>query len=244
MSTRSTELLRGWARSADGLNTYHVLLATHRDALPPEELMLSLSALASLHNLSSSTEPDGMAPSEVVQLIDVDRLLNGYVDVHDSQAVLRDMVWSFFRALLHALPSGTHPLYVQFFDSALAAVGSSEQNPDRTLDHYWMKLLRPAPVSHADAVAQVWDDAQSLPAPTRAHMRHTDVEQSWDTKVDGETEDGTSCSSTSTGVGSATLVQHKKGEHGVTSQGNRTSLPLWKRLLGGLGFQSCGGRCR
>lgn len=163
---RFTELLRNWARSADGVNTYHVLLTTHRDALPPDELMLSLSGLGSLHNLSCSTEPGDLAPLEAVQLIDIDRLLNGYVDIHNSQAVLQDMVWSFFRALLHALPPDASPPYVQFLDSALAAIGSSEQNPDRILDHYWMKRLL-SPVSHADAVAHVWNDTQSLPALSR-----------------------------------------------------------------------------
>lgn len=137
--------------------------------------MLSLSGLGSLHNLSSSTEPGDLAPSEAVQLIDIDRLPTGYVDIHNSQAVLRDMVWSFLRALLHALPPDAYPPDVQFLDSALAAIGSSEQNPDIILDHYWMKRLL-SPVSHADAVAQVWNDAQSLPAPVRAPIRHADIE--------------------------------------------------------------------
>ncbi len=140
-SARLTELLHEWAWSADGINAYSLLLASHRDALAPEELMLSLSALASLHNMSSSTGADESKPSEPVQLIDVDHLLNGCGTIQSRHAVLRGMVWSFFRAVLYALPPDIYPPYVRFLNSALAAVSSSDQNSDRILDHYWMKRL-------------------------------------------------------------------------------------------------------
>jgi len=44
ISMRFTELLHNWARSVDGINTYRCLLKILRDALPPDELMLSLAA--------------------------------------------------------------------------------------------------------------------------------------------------------------------------------------------------------
>ncbi len=125
------------------------------DALAPDELMLSLSALTSLHDISSSTGADESEPSVPVQLIDVDRLLNGCDTIQNRHAVLREMVWSFFRAVFYALPPDIYPPYVRFLNSALAAVSSLDQTPDRILDHYWMKRLLHS-LSHADAVAEVW----------------------------------------------------------------------------------------
>jgi len=48
------ELLRGWASSVDGFNIYYYLLTTLRDPLPPDELMLNLAALVSLHERGRS----------------------------------------------------------------------------------------------------------------------------------------------------------------------------------------------
>ncbi len=141
IGTRFTKLLHEWARSADGIDAYSLLLAIHRDASAPDELMLSLSALSSLHSIRSSTEPDESEPSEPVQLIDVDHLLNGYRAIHSSHAILRDMMWSFFRAVLHALQVDGYPPYVRFLNSALTSVSSSDQNHDRIRDHYWTKRL-------------------------------------------------------------------------------------------------------
>ncbi|KAL9125039.1 MAG: hypothetical protein Q9217_005700 [Psora testacea] len=71
--------------------------------------------------MSSSTGADESKPSEPVQLIDVDHLLNGCGTIQNRHAVLRDMVWSFFRAVLYALPPDIYPPYVRFLNSALAA---------------------------------------------------------------------------------------------------------------------------
>ena len=174
ISARLTELLQEWAWSADGINAYSLLLATHQDALAPDELMLSLSALTSLHDISSSTGADESEPSVPVQLIDVDRLLNECDTIQNRHAVLREMVWSFFCAVFNALPPDIYPPYVRFLNSALAAVSSSDQTPDRILDHYWMKRLLHS-LGHADAVAEVWEDAQLLPAPVRLPVEHGDT---------------------------------------------------------------------
>ena len=184
-SARLTKLLHEWAWSADGINAYSLLLASHRDALAPEELMLSLSALASLHNMSSSTSADENKPSEPIQLIDVDHLLNRRNTIQNRHAVLRDMVWSFFRAVLYALPPDIYPPFVRFLNYALAAVSSSDQNSDRILDHYWMKRLLHS-LSHADAVAEVWEDAQLLPAPVRLPVDHGDTQNRPSTLVESQ----------------------------------------------------------
>jgi len=239
ISKSFTDLLQDWARSADGIKTYNVLLAIHRDALPPDELMLNLSALVSLYSISKNNNSDDKEPSERAQFIDVDRFLKGEITIQDSQVVLRDMVWSFSRAVLHALSPDRYPPYVRFLDSALAAVGTSEQNPDRIMDHHWMKRLL-SRVRHADAVAQVWNDVQSVPAPPK---KHTEIEKRLSAVFDGKAEDETSNYSTiSTRAGSMPLVKHTKDGYNLYSHERRTSLPWWRSCLRALGFGSCGGR--
>lgn len=159
ISTRFNELLHNWARSVDGVDIYRCLLKTLRDALPPDELMLSLAALVSLLHMSRSIKPDDMEPVERVQLGDVDRFLNDFDPAHNTQAILRGMLWSFFCAISHAIVPESYPSYMRFLDSTLAAVTTSEQSPDRFLIHYWMKRLL-CSLSHVEAMAQVWNDAQ------------------------------------------------------------------------------------
>ncbi len=153
ISMRFTELLHNWARSVDDINTYHCLLKTLRNALPPDELMLSLAALMSLRNMSRSTKPDDMESAERVQLEDVDRFLNESDPVHNTQAILRGMVWSFFRAISHAIVPDSYPSYMRFLNFTLAAISTSKQSPDRFLNHYWMKRLL-CFLSHVEAMAQ------------------------------------------------------------------------------------------
>ena len=152
ISTRFNELLHNWAGSVDGVNTYRCLLKTLRDALPPDELTLNLAALVSLRNMSRSIKPDDMEPAERVQLGDVDRFLNN--SAHNTQAILRGMLWSFFWAISHAIAPDRYPSYMRFLDSTIAAVTTSEQSPDRCLNHYWMKRLLGS-LSHIEAMAQV-----------------------------------------------------------------------------------------
>jgi hypothetical protein len=116
--------------------------------------------------MSRSIKPDDMEPAERVQLGDVDRFLNEFDPVHNTQAILRGMVWSFFRTISHAIVLDSYPSYMRFLDSTLAAVSTSDQSPDRFLNHYWMKRLL-CSLSHVEAMAQVWNDAQSLPAPVK-----------------------------------------------------------------------------
>jgi len=241
-STRFTERLYDWTRSADGINTYQTLLTTHRDALPPDELMLSLSALSLLQNISSTTEADDMASSEPILLTDFDRLLNGHRTIQSGHAVLRDTVWSFFRAILYSLSQDDRPHYTRFLDSTLAAVSTSKENPDRILDHYWMKRLR-SPMSHADAVAQVWDDAQSLRACGRSSTKHTETEERFSDLIDGKAGNETSnYSIKSTRVGNMPLGKHTKDEYSVYNRKRHASFSWWSTILGALGLGSCGGR--
>ena len=120
------------------------------------------------------TEPDDTESPEPVQLVDVHRLLTGENAISVNQAILRDMVWSFFRAVTHALLPEAYPLYVRFLDPALAAVSTSEQNPNRILDHYWMKRLL-TPLSHVDAMAEVWKDVQSVPTPVGPSVMYAET---------------------------------------------------------------------
>ena len=194
--------------------------------------MLSLLAL---HGITRSAEHEDIEPSKPVQLIDVDRFLNDYGTIDNRQAILRDMVWSFYRAASHALSPDKYSLYLRFLDSALAAVSTSEQNPNRILDHYWMKRLL-SPVSHADAVVQVWEDAQSLPASVKSPMKHTEIEKRLSDFVDGKAGDERSNYSTkSTRVGNMPLVKHTKDEYSVYNHKRHTSLSWWSTILRALG---------
>jgi hypothetical protein len=110
------ELLHGWSNSIDGLKTYHCLLENIRGALLSEELMFCLSALVALHNIMSSIRSDDANSSEPVRLIDVHCLLTGEITISGNQATLRDMVWSFSRAVTYAL-SPEDSSYIRFLDS-------------------------------------------------------------------------------------------------------------------------------
>ena len=208
VNRKFAELLRDWVRSTDGIKTYHSLLETNRDALPPDELMLSLSALAVFQSMRRGTEPDGKEPPERVQLIDIHRLLTGENTSPSDEAIVREMVWSFFRTVMQVLPPDTYPSYVRFLDPALAAVSTSEQNLHGIMDHYWMKRLRFS-LNDADALAEVWKDVQSVPSPVRPSMKYTKSEKQ-STIVDGKGEDETSnYGTTFTRVDKIPLVVHR-----------------------------------
>lgn len=186
-----TELLHKWSISTDGIKTYHCLLKITQDALPSDELMLSLSALVALRCILRGTGSDDTESSEPVQLVDVHRLLTGENAISVNQAILRDMVWSFFRAVTHVLSPDAYPPYIRFLDPALAAVSTSEQNPDRILDHYWMKRLL-TPLSHVDAMVEVWKDVQSAPTPIGPSVKYAEIEKRLSIIVDGKAGNETS----------------------------------------------------
>lgn len=232
VSRKFAELLHDWARSTDGIKIYHSLLETNRDALPPDELMLSLSALAVFQSMRRGTEPDGKEPPERVQLIDIHRLLTGENTSSSDEAIVREMVWSFFRTVVQILPPDTYPSYVRFLDPALAAVSTSEQNLHGVVDHYWMKRLRFSS-NDADAIAEVWKDIQSLP-------QYTGIEQRLSITADGKTRDETSdYNTTSTQVGNRPLVKQIEDGCGLDNPGNHTSLPWWLTFLRVLGTGVC-----
>ena len=236
VSRKFTELLHDGSIFTDGTKTYHCLLKITQDALPSDELMLSLSALVAFHSIMRGTEPDDTESPEPVQLVDVHRLLTGENAISVNQAILRDMVWSFFRAVTHALSPDACPPYVRFLDPALAAVSTSEQNPDRILEHYWMKRLL-TPLSHVDAMAEVWKDAQSVPTPVGPSVEYAGIEKRLSIIVDGKAGDETSNYSTpSTQVDNIPLVKQTEDRCGIYNPGPHTSLPWWLTFLKVLGF--------
>ena len=241
VSSKFAELLHDWARSTDGIKTYHSLLETNQDALPPDELMLSLSALAVFQSIRRGTEPDSKEPPERVQLIDIHRLLTGENTSSSDKAIIREMVWSFFRTVVQVLPPDTYPPYVRFLDPALAAVSPSEQNLHGIVDHYWMKRLRFS-LNNADALAEVWKDVQSVPSPVKPLMKYTKSEKQ-STIVDGKGEDETSnYSTTSTRDDKIPPVMHTNEEYIAHNPERRTSLPGLGTFLGLWRFGICGGR--
>lgn len=72
--------------------------ASAQDALEFDELMLSLFALVALYKIMRSIKSDDKISPEPVRLTEVHYLLTGEIAISDNQAILRDMVWSFFRA--------------------------------------------------------------------------------------------------------------------------------------------------
>lgn len=242
VSRKFTELLHDWSISTHGIKTYHCLLKITQDALPSDELMLSLSALAALHSLMRGTESDDRESPKPVQLVDVHCHLTGEKAIPVNQAVLRDMVWSFFRAVTHALSPDAYPPYVRFLDPALAAVSTSDQNHDRILDHYWMKRLL-TPLSHGDAMAEVWKDVQSVPTPVRPPVEYTGSEKRLSIIVDGKAGDETyNYNTTSTQVDNIPLVKQTEDGCSIKNPGHHTSLPWWLTFLRVLGFGICIGR--
>ena len=222
-----TELIHNWSISTDGIKTYHCLLKTTQDALPSDELMLSLSALVALHSIMRGTESDDTESPEPVQLVDVHHLLTGENAISVNQAILRDMVWSFFRAVTQVLSPDAYPPYIRFLDPALAAVSTSEQNPERILDHYWMKRLL-TPSSHVDAMAEVWKDLQSVPTPVGPSVKYAEKEEGLSIIVDGKAGDETSNYSTpSTQVDNIPLAKQTKDRCSIQNPGHHTSLPWW-----------------
>lgn len=211
VSRKIAELLHNWSISTDGIKTYRCLLKITQNALPSDELMLSLSALAALHSIMRGTESDSSETLEPIQLVDVHRLLTGEKTTPINQAILRDMVWSFYRAVTQALSPNAYPPYFRFLDPTLA-VSTSEQNHDKILDHYWMKRLHNS-LSHADAMAL------SITA-------------------DGKTRDETSDYNT-TQVGNRPLVKQIEDGCGLDNAGNHTSLPWWLTFLRVLGTGVC-----
>ena len=144
-------MLHEWTRSEDGGQTYNCLLEDFQQPLAPEELILTLIALISFHCMKHSTEPEDEQQSQHVQLVDVDRLCSVHGCVQSNQAILRDMVFSFSRVIVHGVDLSLYSSYMRFLDPALAALSTAEQSHDRILDHYWLKRL-PSPTSHSDAI--------------------------------------------------------------------------------------------
>ena len=223
VSRNLAEMLHDWATSTDGIKTYHTLLDTSRDALPPDELMLSLCALAVFQSMRRGTKPDGNEPPERVQLIDIHHLLTGQNTSPSDEAIVRETVWSFFRTVVQVLPPHTHPSYIRFLDPVLTAVSTSEQNLHGIVDHYLMKRLRFS-LSDVDALAEVWKDVQSIPSPLRSSIKCTNSGKQ-SAILDGNDGDETSNYSTiSTRVDNIPLVKHTKDEYIVHNPERRTLL--------------------
>jgi len=167
------ELLHSWAISDYGFKVYHRLLELLQHPLPPEELMLHLEALVLLCKMSARTECDDMEPPQRVCLVDLDHLLRAYISIHKSQAILREMVWSFSRAILSAMSPDSQDPYLRFLGPAQTAFSTLGQSPDIDLDRYFKERLRDSS-SHADTYARIQNNARSVPAPVRCTLKHGD----------------------------------------------------------------------
>ena len=88
-------------------------------------------------------------------------------------------------------------------------------------------------MSHADAVTQVWEDAQSLSAPGRLPVEHSDIETQSDTLVDGKagmkpSYDSTTC----TRINNVPLVECTEDKDCVNNHKTQRLSPWWDRFLG------------
>ncbi|KAL9129381.1 MAG: hypothetical protein Q9217_002145 [Psora testacea] len=240
ISSKFTELLHDWAMSTDGIKIYHHLLETNKDAGRPDELMLSLSALAVFQSMWRGTQHDSEEPLERVRLIDVNRLLTRGNPCPSDRAIIRQMVWSFLHAVMQVLPTDAYPPFVRFLDPALAAVGNLEQHLHGVLEHYWMKRLRYS-LSNAHAMAGVWKDVQSVPSPDKPSMEYVKNEKQ-SVIVDSKTGDETSNHSASTRADHLPLVKQIRENGNVHNPQQRSSSMRLGTFFKGLGFGICGER--
>lgn len=226
ISIRYTELLHAWAVSDDGNYNYYYLLRILQDPLPPDELMLHMEALVLLYDMSVSTERDDMQSLQRVGLVDFDHLLKGQISIHKSQAILREMVWAFSRAIVSAILPDSQIAYLSFLAPAQTIFRTLEQRPDTDLDNYLKRRLQNS-FSHADTYAQVQKDASSGPAPVRPPLKH----------VDRDEDEMSNHNTVSTSFSGIPLFRVEHGNHaGETG----SSCLRWGAFLDVFG--SCGGR--
>lgn len=231
ISTRYTGLLHAWAVSYEGTGVYHRLLKLLQHPLPPDELMLHLSALVLLCDMRASTERDDMQPPQRVCLADLDLLLEGDISIHKSQRILREMLWSFSRAILSAISPDSQTSYLRFLGPAQSAFSAVGQSSDMNMDRYFKGRLQDSS-SHADQYAQVENDTRPVPAPVRGLLEHAERDE------DEMSNDNT----VSTHVSEIPLVNRPRVEHWDHAGETGSSCLRWGALLNVLGLGSCSGR--
>ena len=114
ISGKVVALLHVWAESIDGKKAYVGLLDVVRETSPPDELMLSLSALMLLQSMREGAGT-GKDPPEHVSLFDVHRRFTGEETSSSDGAIVREMIPSFFRTVGQFLPTNDKLPYVRFY---------------------------------------------------------------------------------------------------------------------------------
>ncbi|KAL6716953.1 Global transcription regulator sge1 [Lecanora helva] len=242
VSRKFAELLHDWSLSAHGIQTYHCLVKIIQKALPSDELMLCLSALAAFQSIMRGTESDDTKSPKPVQLVDFLHHLTEENAIRVNRAVLGDMVWSFLHAVTHALSPNAHPHYLEFLGRVIAAASTSDPNNNRFLDQYWMKRLL-TPLSHGDAIAEVEKTVQSVPTPVRPPVEYTESEKRLSIIADDRVGDETyKYSTTSTRVDNVPLGEQTEDGCSIRNPEHHTSVPWWLTFPRVLRIGVCIGR--
>lgn len=148
--------------------------------------MLNLFALTALHSIIKDTVSDDTKSSESVQLTDVYCFFTEKNAISVNRTILKNMIWSFFRAVTHVLSSDVYSFYIRFLNFVFAVINVLKHNSDKILNHYWMKNFFTS-LNHVNSMIEIWKNVQSVFTFIEFSIKYAEIKKRLNIKADNKT---------------------------------------------------------